>query len=319
MRSQALDLLRALETGPRPLAALAEACDVSMAEVERSLARLAATGFVARDGARARLTAPFEFLDAERISALLGAQARALTIHVHDACPSTNTALLAQETGEGTQALFAEEQSAGRGRRGRRWLSCVGTGITFSLRREFDLPLRELSGLSLVAGVAAVRALRALGAHEVSLKWPNDLLVRGEKLGGILIETRARGAAVRAVIGIGVNCRATPGLEARLRRRIASLDEVASPGPSRNEVAARVLKELLDALDAFEAHGFDAFRNDWVAMHAHEGRRLRVRLADGRVVAGVAEGLAENGGLRLRTRNGLRAVHSGRVVSARVG
>jgi len=319
MRSLALDLLRTLEPGPRLLAALADDCGVSAAEAERALARLMATGFAAREGDRIRLTAPFEVLDAVRIASLLGEHAGGLAIEVRDACSSTNTALLGNDCGEDMRALFAEEQSEGRGRRGRRWLSCVGAGLTFSLRREFDLPLRELGALSLVVGVATVRALRALGALEASLKWPNDLLVRGDKLGGILIETRAQDAAVRAVIGIGINWRATPGLEARLRRRVAALDEVVSPAPSRNEVAARVLEELLDALDAFEANGFDAFRSDWTAMHAHEGRRLRVRLADGRVLAGVAEGLAEDGGLRLRTRNGLRAVHSGRVVSARIG
>lgn len=319
MRSLAVDLLRILQDGPQPSVRLAEACGVSVAEAERCLARLAATGFVAREGGRMQLTAPFEFLDAARIASPLGERAKALGIAVCDACPSTNTTLLGDESGEGAQVLFAEEQTAGRGRRGRRWLSCVGTGLTFSLRRSFVLPLRELSGLSLVAGVAMVRALRLLGALEASLKWPNDLLVRGEKLGGILIETRAQGAAVRAVIGIGINCRTTPGLEARLRRRIAALDDVVSPAPARNEVAARVLDALLDALESFEANGIDAFRSDWLAMHAHEGRRLRVRLADGRVVAGVAEGLAADGGLRLRTRGGLRAVRSGRVVSARIG
>ena len=319
MRSLAVDLLRGLQDGPRPSAGLAEACGVSVAEAERGLARLAATGFLARDGERVRLTAPFEFLDAARIASLLGERARALGIAVHDACTSTNTVLLGDASGEGALALCAEEQSAGRGRRGRRWLSCVGTGLTFSLRRRFERPLRELGGLSLVAGVATARALRSLGALEASLKWPNDLLVRDQKLGGILIETRAQGAAVRAVIGIGINCRATPGLEARLRRRITALEDVVAPAPARNAVAARVLEHLLEALESFEANGIDAFRNDWLAMHAHEGRRLRVRLADGRVVAGVAEGLAEDGGLRLRTRSGLRAVRSGRVVSARIG
>ena len=122
---------------------------------------------------------------------------------------------------------------------------------------------------------------------------------------------------MNAVTGIGINCRTTPGLEARLGRRIAALQEFAEHLPSRNAIAARVAGELLAALDAFEAHGLVAFKDEWEAMHAYAGQRLRVRLADGRVLAGVADGLAEDGGLRLRTRAGVRSVRSGRVVSAR--
>jgi BirA family biotin operon repressor/biotin-[acetyl-CoA-carboxylase] ligase len=186
-----------------------------------------------------------------------------------------------------------------------------------SLRRGFRRAPRELAALPLAAGVAAVRALRGLGAADAALKWPNDLLVRGAKIGGILIETRPQGGELVAVCGIGINCCHTPGLEARLGRRIASLQESASQAPSRNTVAARVAGELLAAFDEFDARGLAAFKDEWEAMHAYAGRRLRVRLADGRVLAGVADGLADDGGLRLRTRAGVRAVRSGRVVTAR--
>ena len=183
--------------------------------------------------------------------------------------------------------------------------------------RRFRRAPRELAALPLAAGVATVRALRGLGAADAALKWPNDLLVRGAKIGGILIETRSQGGEVITVSGVGINCRPTPGLEARLGRRIASLEEFVEHLPSRNGVAARVAGELLAALDEFDAHGLAAFKAEWEAMHAYAGQRLRVRLADGRVLAGIADGLADDGGLRLRTRAGVRAVRSGRVVSAR--
>jgi len=318
VRSLAIDLLRELgATGASRVAALAAASGATRAEVERRLARLLAIGWVEREADEVRPAAPFDFLDSARIAASLGPRAAELEVRVLDACTSTNTTLLADALDAPARLLAAEEQTDGRGRRGRRWLSCVGAGLTFSLARRTTCPARELAPLSLAAGVAAVRALRALGAAEITLKWPNDLMVHGAKLGGILAETRIRGPAATAVIGIGLNWRAALGLEARLRRRIAVLEDWIRPLPSRNVIVARIAAELLDALIAFEAHGLAPFMGDWDAFDAYRGQRLRVRLADGRVLAGVAEGLARDGGLRLRTRTGVRAVKGGRVVNAR--
>src|SRR6185503_2956197 len=122
-------------------------------------------------------------------------------VRVVERCTSTND-LLSKENNP--VLLAAEEQTAGRGRRGRRWHSAPGAGATFSLGRRVRRPVRELAALSLVAGVAAARALRALGLQQAALKWPNDLMVDGAKLGGILVENRDSNYAV---IGIGINCR----------------------------------------------------------------------------------------------------------------
>jgi BirA family biotin operon repressor/biotin-[acetyl-CoA-carboxylase] ligase len=230
-------------------------------------------------------------------------------------CVSTNAVLLAEQLRRPV-LLAADEQSAGRGRRGRRWHSPPGCGALFSLGVSLSRPARELSGLSIVAGVAAVRALRGLGAAETALKWPNDLLLHGAKLGGILVETRAQDAGSAAVIGIGVNWRQAPGLAARLRRGAAALEDVLRPLPSRGAVIGALAREVLGALRAFDAAGFEPFRSGWDALHAYAGQALRVRLADGRVFAGVAAGLAADGALQLRTRSGLRTVRNGRVAPA---
>jgi BirA family biotin operon repressor/biotin-[acetyl-CoA-carboxylase] ligase len=233
-------------------------------------------------------------------------------VRVVERCGSTNSVLL-KEPGEATVLLAAEAQTAGRGRRGRRWHSRPGADLTFSVAATLRRPARELAALSLVAGVAAARALRGTGVSRALLKWPNDLLVDGAKLGGILVETRSSGRGSRAVVGIGINCRRAPGLDARLRRRIASLD--AFIAPDRNALIREISRELLAALERFERRGFEAA--DWEALDAHAGQRLRVRLADGRTLSGIACGLAEDGALRLRNRSGIQAVRSGRVVTAR--
>ncbi|HYT46813.1 MAG TPA: biotin--[acetyl-CoA-carboxylase] ligase [Burkholderiales bacterium] len=236
-------------------------------------------------------------------------------VRVVERCASTNSVLL-NNADTSPVLLAAEEQTAGRGRRGRRWHSAPGAGVTFSLARSLNRPAREAAGLPLVAGVAVARALRGLGATRAALKWPNDLVAAGAKLGGILVETRSQGHATRAVIGIGLNCRHDAGLELRLRRKLGALDQFIGR-IDRNQIIARVARSLLDALDEFEAKGLDSARRDWEAMDAHAGQRLRVRLADGRVLTGVASGLDADGGLRLATRAGLRLVRSGRVVSTR--
>lgn len=238
-----------------------------------------------------------------------------VAVRVVERCGSTNGVLLGEAPSAQVVLLAAEEQTAGRGRRGRRWHSTPGADVTFSLARRIRRPARELAALSLVAGVAVASALRSLGAGPAALKWPNDLVVGPAKLGGILVETRPEGAQTLAVFGVGINCHRADALATRLRRAVASLDEFVSP--RRNSVIEAIARALMAAVDRFEALGFEAVRPQWEALHAHAGQRLRVRLADGSSVSGIARGLAPDGALRLSTRRGERAVHSGRVISAR--
>src|SRR3954471_15844284 len=230
-------------------------------------------------------------------------------------CGSTNSVLLKERDLAMPVLLVADEQTAGRGRRGRRWRSPPGSGITFSLARRIRRPARELAALSLVAGVAAARALRSIGVAPAALKWPNDLLAGGAKLGGILVETRVAGRETLAVFGIGINLRGADELARRLRRPVASLDQFIVP--QEDDIVAAIVHSLMAAIDAFEAGGFETAKQAWESMHAHAGQRLKVRLDDGRSVSGIAAGLADDGALSLRTRAGLRSIRSGRVVSAR--
>ena len=257
-------------------------------------------------------------LDAQTIARGLAAQGEALRVAVLETCGSTNSQLLADA--DGPALLLAEEQTAGRGRRGRRWHAAPGAALMFSLRHEFAGGAERLHGLSLAAGVGIAKSLHTLGAHGVALKWPNVLLASvgkgGAKLGGILIETRSSGERINVVIGVGLNCRRMPGLETRLARKVASLDESIDPLPARNDIAVLVAAELLRTLRLFDESGFEAFREAWHAMHANQGEALRVRTADGRIVTGIADGVAPDGGLLLRTRRGVQCIHSGSVVRA---
>lgn len=173
-------------------------------------------------------------------------------VRVIERCASTN-ALLQDEKAERPVLLAAELQTAGRGRHGRRWRSARGAGATFSIRRQMRCEQRKLAGLSVAVGVSSARALRALGARGVTLKWPNDLMAKRRKLGGILIETRSSAAGTSvAIVGIGINCRREPRLALRLGRRVAALDDVLRRPVSRNAVIGAVAREVLAALAAWE-------------------------------------------------------------------
>jgi BirA family biotin operon repressor/biotin-[acetyl-CoA-carboxylase] ligase len=184
-------------------------------------------------------------LDRKRISV------PGLEVRVVERCTSTN-ALLQEEKSSGPVLIAAELQTAGRGRHGRRWRSAPGAGATFSIRRRMACAQRRLAGLSVAVGVSSARALRALGARGVTVKWPNDLMAYRRKLGGILIETRPEGAGSIAIVGIGINCRAQPRLGARLRRGVAAMDQVVRRPVSRNAVIEAVAREVLAALASWE-------------------------------------------------------------------
>jgi BirA family biotin operon repressor/biotin-[acetyl-CoA-carboxylase] ligase len=194
-------------------------------------------------------------LSAERI------RVPGVEVRVVKRCASTNETLFAERHAH-PALLAAELQTAGRGRRGRRWRSARGAGATFSIRRPMRCEQRRLAGLPVAVGIAAARALRRIGARGVALKWPNDLMVKRHKLGGILIQTRApsqpSAAGTVVIVGIGINCRAQPRLGARLGRGVAALDEVLRRPVSRNAVIAAVAREVLGALSAWDRAGAPA-------------------------------------------------------------
>jgi len=254
-------------------------------------------------------------LDLDALRAAAGLEALALQAVAR--CASTNAELLARPPRARPFLLAAAEQTAGRGRRGRRWYAEPGASIAFSLGCLLTRPLRELAPLTLVAGVATAEALRALGAEALRLKWPNDLVVHGAKLGGILVETRAAAGGVYAVIGIGLNWRRSATLAQRLRRRIAALEDCVAPLPSREAVIGAIARALVPAVEAFDARGFGTWRSRWLALAEGLGARLRLRLAGGGTASGRFAGLEPDGALRLATRAGERTYAVGNIVTAR--
>ena len=173
--------------------------------------------------------------------------------------------------------------------------------------------LDGLGGLSLVTGVAVAEALHDLGFATVGLKWPNDLLAGERKLGGILIEGGGEhGGPVRAVIGIGLNVCMPAAQAGQIDQPWVDLAGLSSTPPSRNALAAAVLSRLLPALELFDAGGLAPFLPRYAALDLLAGQPINVHDARG-VRHGLAEGLADDGALRVRFDEGLQSVYAGDV------
>ncbi|MDR3298965.1 MAG: biotin--[acetyl-CoA-carboxylase] ligase [Candidatus Accumulibacter sp.] len=257
-------------------------------------------------------------IDPLRLNALLGEASWRFDLIAVAECPSTNTALtrrMADGAPSGT-VLIADRQTAGRGSRGRTWIASPEASLTFSVLWIFCGGLARLSGLSLAVGVAAARALARCGVSGVTLKWPNDILYRDAKLGGILVELDAADdETARAVVGIGLNLRLPESIGETGGAALppAALEQIAAAPPDRHVLLSSLLIELARVFDCFAVAGFAGLREAWHACHAWQERPVRL-LRDGRVEKeGVCAGADVDGALLLRTADGLERCLSGDV------
>lgn len=283
------------------LASCAVSCGVGAPVLRRALRDYARRGAPLQfDGARGvRLRAPVTPLAPRRV------RIRAVTCFETD---STNAQLL-QALRQGIAhplVLAAEQQTRGRGRHERRWLTPLGGGIALSLAWPYALlpSGRPPSALSLRIGVALAQACARLGVRGVRLKWPNDLIVDGRKLGGILIEANAAGV----VVGVGLNHAFPRGWRSRVGQPLTSLSDILG---RRVQPRSRVLDVVLDALWAAMRSEDEGWRDAFARLDALVGRPVHVSGAGGDVWEGVAGGVTEDGALRVITPGGERLCHAG--------
>lgn len=243
-------------------------------------------------------------IDPILLKPLLASLAGRFDVDGLDECDSTSSELMrrADRGAPSGTVVVADRQTAGRGRRGRTWMSSPEGSLTFSLLWRFSGPATRLAGLSLAVGVGVAEALEELGASRVRLKWPNDVLLeRPEgfaKLAGILVELSSDRRGTQAVIGIGLNLE-TP--EGDLPLPAAGLAEDLPSLPDRHRLLARLLSSLAGVLDRFEAGGFPALQSDWQRRHAWQDRPVRI-LQDEEVEGeGICLGADSDGALLVET------------------
>jgi BirA family biotin operon repressor/biotin-[acetyl-CoA-carboxylase] ligase len=300
--------------------ALADALGVSRTAVWKQVNRINTESGLQIESVRGRgyrIPGGLDLLDADRVTATLKGRSRTLMsrLEILESVDSTNSEVLRQAERGGASGLVcaAEQQTAGRGRRGRHWVSPYGSNLYLSLLWEFSQGAAALEGLSLAVGVAVARALRTCGVPVVQLKWPNDILCDGAKLGGVLLEMSGDAAgSCRVVIGIGLNV-AMPDAAARaIDQTWTDLRSQCKQPPGRNQLLAALLDELLPMLADFEQQGFAHWRDEWLSLDAFPNRAVVLNTGAAQL-AGVARGVDERGALQLETESGIQLVYGGEI------
>lgn len=238
-----------------------------------------------------------------------------LALRIASEVDSTNDRLLAMPASQRHRvALLAEHQTRGRGRRGRQWVSPYGRNIYLSMGWTFELGAAELGCLPLVVALAACEALARLGLKDQRVKWPNDLLLGGRKLGGCLVDIQSDvNGPCHAVMGVGLNLHMPAGLP-----ETAAIDQpwtdlgAALPGLSRNRLAGQLLNAMLAKTSQFARQGFQPLQAEWRARDGLAGQQVELSHASG-TVRGRVLGITARGALRLQLSSGTGEYAAGEV------
>lgn len=261
------------------------------------------------------LAEPLELLDVARIGDGLSAVTRQQLsqLNIFWSIDSTNTWLLgrADDSAFHGSVCLAEQQLAGKGRRGRQWVSPFGRNIYLSLGWVMSTAGVGASGLSLVVGMCVASVLRGLGVNQVGLKWPNDVLISGGKLAGILVEMAASSRnQARMVIGIGLNLRLDARDAGRIDQKFSTLADYAAI--SRNLLASRLIDEIVPELTRFSQQGFSAYASRWNSYNLYLGKPVSVSLVN-ETIHGIDRGVDTDGNLQLETPAGVISLNAGEV------
>ncbi len=239
-----------------------------------------------------------------------------LALEIHDHLESSNTYLMKKlSAGQHTDRCVAVNlQTHGRGRRGRTWQAGLGVGLTFSILKSFQCGASALSGLSLSVGLALIRALQQLGITKAKLKWPNDILIEGKKLAGILIELQGdmEGPSY-AIIGVGLNLNLPKNIQQKIDQPTTDLASASTTPINPNILLGFILKNLTDVLNTFEQQGFAALHEEWTKHHAYHQQQVNILHPNGNTTTGTVLNVCEEGNLCVSTHAGEQRFSSGEI------
>ena len=247
-----------------------------------------------------------------------GAKGLVRHLEVHFEIGSTNEYLMKKAHNDPSVSgyvCFAEQQSTGRGRRGRHWVSPFGGNIYVSVLWQFAMGPAALTGLSLALGVAVVNSLNKIGIMDVGLKWPNDVIWReGKKLAGILLEMVGEASGpCRVVAGLGLNVRMPDLYDSQIDQPWTDITSILEKPISRNYLAGVLLQHIVLAMDKYGKEGLAGFLPEWKRLDILTGKRVVLHLPQNSV-SGVAEGVDDMGALQIRLDNGeLKKFTSGEI------
>ena len=209
-------------------------------------------------------------------------------------------------------AIFAEQQTSGRGRSGKTWESPANVNIYLSFGWHSSLKLSDLEGLSLGSGVEISNHLEPIIGESLKLKWPNDLFLSEKKTGGILVETTSNKKGTSIVIGVGLNVLMSDKVENSIDQDWTSLSIHFGKDFDRNEIAGLMLEALFHLKNNFESKGFTHYKDRFEELNTLNNRECLVTLKD-MSLKGLVEGITENGELILNENGKIHRLRYGDV------
>ncbi|WP_206483152.1 bifunctional biotin--[acetyl-CoA-carboxylase] ligase/biotin operon repressor BirA [Thalassotalea sp. G2M2-11] len=290
---------------------------ISRAAVSKQIAGLAEMGIdvFSVTGKGYRLASPILLLDKTSILAQLSVQALATKLEVHALIDSTNSYLMRRiphQIKQG-QTIIAEYQSAGRGRRGRQWISPFGSHIYMSMYWYLEQGMSAAMGLSVVTALAVSDAIKRLYQIDVELKWPNDIYLEGKKLAGILIDLEGQALEpCHSVIGIGLNIAMPLDAANEIDQPWTDLQSHLTTQVDRNELCAAIINALYTRLEQHKHHGIVTMVDDWLAQDLYLNKSVKLITGD-REVLGVCRGINNQGALLLESDGQIKPVYGGEV------
>lgn len=297
--------------------ALGEELGVSRAAISKHISALQEMGFdiFSVTGKGYRLAQPIELLNANRIVAQLAEQNASAKVEVHNLIDSTNSYLMRRLPNQNVpgQVCIAEYQSAGRGRRGRQWISPFGSHIYLSMYWYLEQGMPAAMGLSVVAALAVSDAIKALYQVDVELKWPNDIYFNGVKLAGILIDLEGQAMEpCHCVIGIGLNIN-MPAKSAKLvDQPWIDLSSAIGVEIDRNILAANIISALLKRLTTHSETGINTMVAQWHTQDFYFNKPVALITGE-RVTRGICRGINAQGALMLEVNGQVGPVYGGEV------
>ncbi|GAB57035.1 BirA family transcriptional regulator, biotin operon repressor [Glaciecola punicea ACAM 611] len=265
-----------------------------------------------------KLTNHIELLSHSQIQAALPAssQGNAFLIQIENLVSSTNDIVKAKSHSvpyvDSGYCCLAEAQSAGRGRRGRNWVSPYASSLYLSMLWRFTGGHQAMTGLSLMVGVIINETLQSLEVLNCQLKWPNDVYHEQKKLAGVLIEVEGQvGATTSAIIGIGININLPANVQG-INQAFTDLSSITKKPISKNQLAAALIHKLWQNLPIFEAHGMAPFMARWKDCDLYYKKHITIVAGD-KIITGTGNGIDNTGALLLDINGSIKAFHGGEI------
>jgi BirA family biotin operon repressor/biotin-[acetyl-CoA-carboxylase] ligase len=279
----------------------------SLAEMGLDVFRVTGKGY--------KLAEPLSLLNKNIIAPYIVNEAGQTVVEVHNIIDSTNNYLLRRLPNQiqNGQVCLAEYQSAGRGRRGRQWVSPFGSHIYMSMYWYLEQGLSAAMGLSTVAALAVSDALKNLYNVEVQLKWPNDIYLKGMKLAGILIDLEGQALEpCHCVIGIGINLQMPEKSAKQVDQPWTDLQENTAVNIDRNQLAAELINSLTRRLQLHQINGLQDMVTEWQQQDYFYNKNVKLITGEKETV-GVCKGINEQGALLLEINGSSKVIYGGEV------